>query len=75
MNLEERNRHTRAYVRFRMVFDILMGVFYILGGFFVMESGSFQARLNLSRPIYYGLGALLLVYGTFRIFRGFKHIF
>lgn len=75
MNLDERNRRTKAYVQFRMMFDLCMGAFYILGGAFVIFSRGFQTKFNLSPSVYYSLGGILLVYGGYRMYRGLKHIF
>ncbi len=75
MDLNERNRHNKGYVTFRMVFDLSMGAFYILGGLFVIFSGRFQTRFGLSSPVYLSLGGLLLVYGSYRAYRGIRHIF
>jgi hypothetical protein len=75
MDFNDRNRRNRGYVTFRMIFDLCMGTFYILGGLFVIFSTRFQVKFDLAAPVYIGLGGILLVYGGYRIYRGIRHIF
>jgi len=75
MDISERNRRSKPYVRFRTVFDYVMGVFYIAGGLVVIFSKRLGIEFNLSFLILAAFGGLLIAYGLFRLYRGWKHIF
>ncbi|TAM95036.1 MAG: hypothetical protein EPN39_16180 [Chitinophagaceae bacterium] len=77
MNIKERNRQNKAYVQFRMIFDIAMGLLYIACGVLVMMAKKFGIDFSvvISRTFMWSLAILLILYGLFRIFRGIKHIF
>ncbi|GAA4303278.1 hypothetical protein [Compostibacter hankyongensis] len=75
MNIDERNKRTGAYVKFRTLFDYVMGLLYLLGGLAVLFAKKLGFDMGLSSVIMWCLGALLVIYGLFRLFRGWKKIF
>lgn len=73
MDSEDRNRKASNWDRVRAMQHIGMGSLYIvIGGllFWVKAFGT----ISLSKGVAYSLGALLLLYGIFRIWRGFKDL-
>lgn len=77
MNIQDRNRRTKAYVTFRMIFDISMGVLYVLGGLFILFAQKFGIHfyVEVSSVFLSIFGGMLIAYGAFRVYRGIKHIF
>lgn len=77
MDIQERNRQNRGYVKFRMIFDLAMGLLYIACGVLVIGAKSFGFSFNvpISMAFLLSLGGLFILYGLFRIYRGIKHIF
>lgn len=69
MNIEERNEGNRGHKQFRASLHIGIGGLYIAIGFFVLTVKAFGA-MELSTGTAYALGAILLLYGGFRIWRG-----
>lgn len=69
MNIEERNENSAAYSSFRTTMHIGMGVFYLVISFLLFYLNTFGA-MELPTGMAYTLGALMLVYGLFRIWRG-----
>lgn len=77
MDFSERNRQNKAYVQFRMIFDIAMGLLYIACGILVIMAKKlgFDFHVAISMTFILSLAILLILYGIFRVFRGIKHIF
>lgn len=69
MSYEERNDNNNAYSSFRTTMHIGMGVFYLIMSFFLFYLNAFGA-MELPVGLAYALGALMLFYGIFRIWRG-----
>lgn len=70
-NQEHQNTDTPP--KWRAWLHIGMGIVYILFGmmvFYVKKFGS----IDLSEPVVYMMSALLLIYGAFRIWRGFADL-
>ena len=68
---EEKRR--RAYVNRRAIMDFGMGIIYaVMGGFF-LASELFGIVMEFPpKPFSYIFGGLCLLYGGFRIYRGFR---
>jgi hypothetical protein len=66
-------KRRRAYSNRRSIMDIGMGMIYAaMGGFFLL-SKQFGVNIDFPpRPFNYIFGALCLLYGGFRIYRGVK---
>ena len=66
-------KRRRAYANRRSIMDIGMGFIYAaMGAFFVLSK---QLGINIefpTAPFNYIFGGLCLLYGGFRIYRGFK---
>ena len=77
MDIYERNRQNKGYRQFRKIFDIAMGLLYITCGGFVLMARKlgFTFNVETSLVFFWALGGLFILYGIFRIYRGFKHIF
>lgn len=71
MSYEEQNEQSPVYRRFRDSMDIGMGVFYIVIGCVIL-SVKYFGSIELSAVYAYILGGLMLVYGSFRIYRGIR---
>lgn len=69
-DFEERKR--RAYIGRRSIMDYGMGI--IIGGFglFFAFADRLGYDFDLDRGLRYALAGLFLVYGIFRIYRGYK---
>lgn len=72
MNYEENNRRSKTYRSFRGSLNIGIGMLYLTIGavsiYFKKFFGTFQLDLTLT----YTLGGLLIVYGLFRMWRGWS---
>ena len=70
-DLDDKKR--RAYVNRRAISDLGMGVIYAgVGGFFIV-SGILGMEIEFPpKPFSYIFGALCMLYGGFRIYRGIK---
>ena len=69
MDYEERNMRNKGYGRFRALLHLSMGTFYILIGIVVFNMRSF-GQIQLSTPVVYALSIFCVLYGAFRIWRG-----
>lgn len=69
MDYEERNRGNKGYGRFRALLHLSMGVFYILFGIVIFNMRSF-GQIQLSTPVVYVSSIFCVLYGAFRIWRG-----
>lgn len=56
--------------RFQAIMHLGMGVFYILIGSLVVYV-KFYGSMELPTTLAYALGSLMIVYGIFRLWRGF----
>lgn len=74
MNIQERNSRGKGLVKFRMIFDVVMGIIYVGVGVMVLGAKSFGFRftVSVSAPIMQTLGVVFILYGLFRIYRAFK---
>lgn len=71
MNLDERNEQSTGYRHFRTSLDLGMGVFYVIIGMIIMYVKYFGS-IELAGAYAYILGGLMVLYGVFRVYRGFK---
>ena len=66
-------KRLKAYANRRSLMDLGMGLIYAgMGGFFVLKDLFGFAFDFPPRPFNYIFGALCLLYGGFRIYRGLK---
>lgn len=73
MNLDERIEQSATYSSFRTSLDIAMGAIYIILGVILVSLRQFGA-LELSTTSAWVLGAAMVLYGAFRIYRGITAI-
>ena len=67
------DKKQRAYVNRRALMDLGMGLIYAgVGGFFIVSDLLGKGLEFPGPPFSYIFGALCLVYGGFRIYRGIK---
>lgn len=72
---DEQTERSKGYVRMRSIMDYGMGVLWVGMGIFItfvnkFDSGSLAERLN--DPMFKALGVIFIIYGLFRIYRGYK---
>ena len=67
---EERNKSNRGYTRLKAMQHIAMGIIYLVfaGAMFYLKK---FGAIDLSAGISYALGSVLVLYGAFRLWRGF----
>ncbi len=77
MDIQERNRGSKVYTQFRKTLDIAMGLLYISCGVLVLLARKlgFTFQIETSLVFLWILAGVFIVYGIFRVYRGFKHIF
>ena len=73
MDYEDRNRKTPNWQRVRAMQHIGMGAVYLIIAVLLFYVKTF-GTIELSTGVAYALGGLLLVYGVFRIWRGFVEL-
>lgn len=73
MALDTSNRQARGYRSFRNSLDIGMGFFYVVIALLILNMKYF-GTMQLEGWYPYILGGLMMLYGIFRIYRGFKAI-
>lgn len=73
MNIEERNEKGKGYKNFRGSLHIGMGGLYLVIGGAVIYFKAFGA-MALSAGVAYTIGAAMILYGGFRIWRGWMDL-
>ncbi len=72
MNEEFQDQEERRYARMRSVNDYTRGAIFILFGLFFLFFKQLHVQGLQYQDWYVYLGALFVVYGTWRIYRGYK---
>ena len=73
MATEYDDKKMRAYANRRALMDYGMGILYLAAGGFLCFANRLGRELDfLPEPYSYIFGGLLLIYGVFRIYRGYK---
>lgn len=73
MDHEERNLKSKGYTNFRGSLHIGLGALYLAIGGAVLKTKHF-GYMELSSAAAYIFGALLLLYGIFRVWRGWTYM-
>ena len=73
MDREDNNRKNQGWQRVRAIQHIGMGGVYLVVGGLVLSAKRF-GLVALSGVFAYVLGSVMLLYGAFRIWRGFKDL-
>ncbi len=71
MSAEENYNANKKATSFRAILDFVMGTVYIVLAGVVLYSRHF-GTIELPPATVYGMSGLLIVYGVFRIYLGFK---
>jgi uncharacterized membrane protein len=67
------DKKLKAYRNRRALMDYGMGILYLAAGGFLVLANKLGRQLDiLPEPYIYIFGGLLLIYGGFRIYRGYK---
>jgi len=71
MDIEDRNKSSKAYYLFRVSLDLGMGLLYLCLGIFILYYKSF-GNLEIGALFAKILGPLMILYGLFRLYRGVR---
>jgi hypothetical protein len=71
---EEPNERDKSYLRMRSIMDYGMGVLWLAMGVFMIFIRKFNAQLaeKYDDNTFKIFGAVCIIYGLFRIYRGYK---
>jgi len=71
---EEPSERDKSYLRMRSIMDYGMGVLWMAMGFFMIFIKKFNAELadKYDENTFKIFGAVCIIYGLFRIYRGYK---
>ena len=69
----ERNKSEKGYARLKAMQHIAMGIVYLVFAGVMFYLKKFGA-LDLSAGVAYALGGILVLYGIFRLWRGFAEM-
>lgn len=71
---EEPSERDKSYLRMRSIMDYGMGVLWMAMGFFMMFIKKFNTELadKYDENTFKIFGAVCIIYGLFRIYRGYK---
>jgi hypothetical protein len=72
MNNEEPDRRAKGYMLMRSIMDYGMGVLIFMCGVFFVFSEKLGFAFNVDPFFRYLFAGLCLLYGGFRIYRGYK---
>jgi hypothetical protein len=73
MNLDERNEQSPVYSSFRTTLDMSMGAIYMIMGV-ILFSMRYFGTVELGTTAAFVLGGIMVLYGAFRIYRGYVAI-
>jgi hypothetical protein len=71
---DEQTERRKGYTNMRSIMDYGMGVLWVGVGTFLTFVQKFNAGLaeRLNDPVFRALGVVFIIYGLFRIYRGYK---
>lgn len=73
MDNDVREKRTKSYSVMRSVVDFTMGILYLSAAFFLFFAEKFGFSLDtFDKAFRYVFGGICAVYGSWRIYRGFK---
>ncbi len=72
--MQERERSERTYRVFRRIYDFSMASLILGAGFLMLGAKWFKVDqiLNIDATFRYMFGGMCMLYGGFRLYRGFK---
>jgi hypothetical protein len=73
MENEAREKRAKSYSTMRSLLDYTMGALYLCGGLFLIfaEQLGFEME-NFDKTFRYIFGGLCILYGSWRVYRGYK---
>lgn len=71
--MQQESKRVKGYARMRATLHIGMGIFYIVVASLMLYAKYFGA-VELPTTMAYTLGTLALLYGIFRVYRGFADL-
>jgi uncharacterized membrane protein HdeD (DUF308 family) len=66
------DKKLKAYSNRRAIMDYGMGILYFGVGIFFFVSDRFGFEIDFPEALTYTFGGLCIIYGVFRIYRGYK---
>lgn len=72
MITDNSEKRSRRYAYMRSIKDIGMGILYVLIASFMFFSEKFGFELAVDATIRYLFGGICVIYGGWRIYRGYK---
>ncbi len=72
MDKTPKDQRTRNYVLMRVIKDYGMGVLITCIGIFILVANRFGVNIELDPVLRYMFAGLSIVYGGFRIYRGYQ---
>jgi hypothetical protein len=69
---KDEDARTRGYKLRRSIMDYGMGIIIICLGFFFLFSSTLGVVFNVDNKFRYAFGGLCILYGLFRVYRGYK---
>jgi hypothetical protein len=72
MRNEAPDKRTKGYILMRSMMDFGMGIIYVGVAVFLMFSEKFGFEMSFDKTFSYIFGGLSLLYGVWRIYRGFR---
>ncbi len=72
MNIDPESRKAKNYILRRSILDYGWGILIVGIGFFFAFSEKFGFTVDLAPMFRYAFAGLCVVYGSFRIYRGYK---
>lgn len=73
MENDLRDKRTKSYSLMRSIMDYTMGILYLAAAAFLFFAERFGFPMeNFDRTFRYIFGAICAIYGSWRIYRGFK---
>ncbi len=71
---DEMSEKNKGYIRMKSIMDFGMGLLWLAMGVFLLFNKYFNLRLNstIDEPVMKIFGAVCLLYGLFRFYRGYK---
>jgi hypothetical protein len=73
MENELKDKRTKSYGLMRSVMDYTMGVLYLSAGVFLIFAEKFGFEMdNFDKTFRYIFGGLCMLYGGWRVYRGYK---
>jgi hypothetical protein len=70
MNIDEKERNSSSWLR--SLYDYSMGVLWLAVGIFFLFQKKFNYDLQLDPALTVIFGVSCLLYGSFRVYRGYK---